>query len=175
MSQIRLKFLLVLAILVAASTTAVSQSRIQLAQGRRAIQDKASFVVDIVREKRNDPRNADAPEDLQIFTRFSDKPATGRVYIDGKAVGRFDESGSFNSNWLETAYGRHTITIVFASPAIMMDFYVTVRGGIPREILDDHEPVGAEPPGLEKRVVELEQKVHDLESQLADLKKKRNH
>ena len=175
MSQKYFKFLMLLAILLAASTTGVSQSRIQLAQGRRAIQDKVSFVVEVVREKRNDPRNADAPDDMFINMRFTDRPATGRVYIDGKAIGRFDESGSFNSNLLETTYGRHTITIAFASPAILLDLYVTVRGGIAREILDDHEPVGAEPPGLEKRVVELEQKVHDLETEIASLKKKRNH
>jgi hypothetical protein len=110
--------------------------------------------------------------------RFAERPATGRVYIDGKAIGRFDESGSFNSNLLDVTYGRHTITVALAKPAIMMDFYVTVRGGIPREILDDNEPVVTVPTGsqsLEKRVVELEQKVHDLETEIATLKKKRNH
>lgn len=175
MSQLKFKFLMVLAILVAAASTGVAQSRIQLAQGRRAIQDKVSFVVEVVRDKRNDPRNVDAPDDMMINMRFIDRAATGRVYIDGKAIGRFDESMSFNSNLVETAYGRHTITIVFASPAIIMDFYLTVRGGIPHEILDDHEPVGVEPPGLEKRITELEQKVHDLETEIAGLKKKRNH
>lgn len=175
MSPLRFRFLPALGILIFLSFPVVSQSRIQLVQGRRAIQDKVIFVIDIVRDKRNDPRYADAPEDLQIYTRFSEKPATGRVYIDGKAVGRFDDSGSFNSNMLETTYGRHTITVAFASPAIMQDFYVTVRGGVAREILDDHEPLGPEPPALEKRVVDLEQKVHALESEIAYLKKKRQH
>ncbi|MCU1266356.1 MAG: hypothetical protein JWM21_2674 [Acidobacteria bacterium] len=175
MSQSKFRFSLAIGILILASTAGVAQSRIQLAQGRRAIPDKVSFVVDIIRDKRSDPRNADAPDDIQIYSRFSDKVATGRVYIDGKAIGRFDESGSFNSNLLETTYGRHTITIVFASPAILLDLYLTVRGGLAREVFDEHESVGSEPPGLQKRIVELEQRVQALEAEIAGLKKKRNH
>jgi len=175
MTQYARTFLLALVVLIAVSATAVGQSRIQLAQGRRAIQDKVSFVVEILHEKTENPRYAAAPEDMQIFTRFAEKPATGRIYIDGKAIGRFDESMSFNSNLLDITYGRHTITVSFANPAVMMDFYVTVRGGAAREILDDHEAVVADSPNLEKRIVELERKVNDLENEIAGLKKKRHH
>src|SRR5437762_3216339 len=175
MTQLKFRFLLALTIVVGASGVAVSQSRIQLAQGRRAIQDKVSFVVDVVRDKRNDPRNAVAPDDMMLNMRFADRPATGRVYIDGKAIGRFDESGSFNSNLLDVTYGRHTITVAFANPSLMLDFYVTIRGGMAREILDDHEPVVNASPSLETRIVELERKVHDLENEIAGLKKKRHH
>jgi hypothetical protein len=175
MTKFKPKIVLSFAVLMAASSVAVSQSRIQLAQGKRLIQDKVSFVIEVVPEKRNDPRYATAPEDLQIFTRFMDKPVTGKAYIDGKAVGRFDEAMSFNSNLLDVTYGRHTITIALAAPSFMMDFYVTVRGGLPREILDDQEPAAVLPPGLEKRVGELEHRVHDLEDEIASLKKKRQH
>jgi hypothetical protein len=103
------------------------------------------------------------------------QPASGRVYVDGKAIGRFDESMSYNSNLMDVSYGRHAITVAFAKPALMGTVLVTVRGGSVREILDDHEPVAPISSGLEKRITELEQKVHTLESELADLKKKRQH
>ena len=173
MTKSNFRILLSVAVLLMVSSAAVAQSRIQLAQGKRAIQDKVSFVIEVVPEKRNDPQYAAAPQDLQIHTRFTEKPATGKVYIDGKAVGRFDEAMGFNSNLLDITYGRHTITLALAAPSFMMDFYVTVRGGLPREILDDQEPAAVLPPSLEKRVIELEQKVHDLESEIATLKKKR--
>ena len=174
MKTMKCLLFLVPVILIASSVTALSQGRIQLAQGKRAIQDKVSFVVDVTPDKRSRP-TATAPDDMQIYTRFAEKAATGRVYVDGKAVGRFDESMSFNSNLLDVTFGRHTITIAFASPAVMLDFYVTVRGGFLREILDDNEPVVATPPNLENRVVELEQRVRDLETEIAGLKKKRQH
>jgi len=155
--------------------TSVAQSRVQLAQGRRAIQDKVSFVIDIGRAKSDNARYADAPEDMRILVRFSDRPATGRVYVDGKAVGRFDESQMFNSNSIDVAYGRHTITLAVTAPATLYDVYVDLRGGIAHEILDEEEPAMALTPDLSKRVAELERKVHDLETEIAGLKKKRNH
>ena len=175
MTKFKFSVVLSFAVLIAASSATVAQSRIQVAQGKRLIQDKVSFVIEVVPEKTNNPRYATAPEDLQIFTRFVDKPATGKVYIDGKAIGRFDEAMSFNSNLLDITYGRHTITLALAAPSFMMDFYVTVRGGLPKEILDDQEPPAVLPTSLEKRVGELEQKVHELENELASLKKKRQH
>jgi hypothetical protein len=172
MSLVKGNWLVILLTLFIGAGTGVAQNRIQLAQGKRPIQDKVTFVVDLA----PDPRYAVAPEGIQILTRFTDRPATGRVYVDDKAVGRFDESMSFTSNTIGAKYGRHTITVAFATPALMLDFYVTVRGpGVAREILDDQEPVVAAPPNLEKRLDELERKIRDLEAEVATLKKKRNH
>jgi hypothetical protein len=155
--------------------TGVAQSRIQLAQGKRPIQDKVSFIINVTREKTQNPRYAEAPEDMQINARFYGPAATGRVYIDGKAIGRFDESMSFNSNLLPITYGKHTITLAVTNPTSLYDFVVTVRGGAVQEVLDDQEPLVALPRDLSKRVGELERKVNDLEAELANLKKKRNH
>jgi hypothetical protein len=107
--------------------------------------------------------------------RFSERPVSGRVYVDGKAIGRFDQSMSFHSNPIDITYGRHTITLVVSSPATLYDLYVDLRGGVAREILDEQEPAVALTPDLSKRVAELERKVHDLEAEIASLKKKRNH
>ena len=155
--------------------TGVAQSRVQLAQGKRPIQDKVSFVIDVAQEKNQNSRDAEAPEDMQITARFYGAAATGRVYVDGKAVGRFDESMSFNSNLLPVTYGKHTITLAVTTPTSLYDFVVTVRGGAVHEILDDQEPLVTLPPDLAKRVGELERKVNDLEAELASLKKKRSH
>jgi hypothetical protein len=66
----RIKLLLGLAILVVTSATAVAQDRIQLAQGRRAFEDKVTFVIDVVHSKSEASRNATAPDDMQIFVGF---------------------------------------------------------------------------------------------------------
>jgi hypothetical protein len=155
--------------------TGFAQSRVQLAQGRRAIQDKVSFVVDITRDKRNDPRYAEAPEDMRMMLMFADRPASGRVYLDGKAVGRFDETQQFASNPIDVSYGRHTITLTVSGPAMLGNLYVDIRGGVAREILDDEEPSVTLAPDMSKRVAQLERKVNDLEAEVAGLKKKRNH
>ena len=161
-----------LAILILGAATSVAQSRVQLVQGRRAVKDKVTFVVEVAHEKNQNPRYATAPEDMQIFTRFADHPATGMVYVDGKALGRFDESISFNSNLVDVTYGQHAMTLVFASPAIVTDFYVTIRGGIAHEILEGESAVSFPPTGLDQRLVELERKVQELEAEMATLKKK---
>lgn len=175
MNLVRRSWLVVLMTLFVGVGTGVAQSRIQLAQGKRVIQDKVIFVVEVGRERTQNPRYAEAPEDMQIFTRFNGGPASGRVYVDGKAIGRFDESMSFNSNLIPVSYGRHTITLAVASPATLNDFYVTVRGGTALEILEDQEPAVTLTPDLSKRVSELERKVQDLEAEISSLKKKRNH
>ena len=174
MNLVRRSWLVILLTLFVGGTS-VAQSRVQLAQGRRAIQDKVSFVIDVGHDKSANPRYADAPEDMRILVRFSDRPATGRVYVDGKAVGRFDESQMFNSNSIDVTYGRHTITLAVTAPATLYDLYVDLRGGVAHEILGDDEPAVTLEPDLSKRVTELERKVHDLEAEIAGLKKKRNH
>jgi hypothetical protein len=128
--------------------------------------------MEVSREKIENSRYAAAPEDIRIFTRFTDHPATGMIYLDGKALGRFDEAMSFNSNPRDITYGRHTITMVVASPALVFDFTVDVRGGVAREILDSEEsPAIPKATVLEQRVIELEHKVHGLEAEIANLKK----
>ena len=174
MNLVRRSWLVILLTLFVGGTS-VAQSRVQLAQGRRAIQDKVSFVINVAHDKSGNPRYADAPEDMRILVRFSDRPVTGRVYVDGKAVGRFDESQMFNSNSLDVTYGRHTITLAVTAPATLYDMYVDLRGGIAHEILGDEEPAVTLEPDLSKRIAELERKVHDLEAEIASLKKKRNH
>ncbi len=142
-------------------------------QGKRAIKDKVTFAVELVHAKNEDPRNTTVQNDVNIFTRFGERPATGMVYLDDKALGRFDESMSFNSNLAEITYGRHTMTVVFAAPATLVDFTVSIRGvGVAREILEGDGNVAAVSTGMEKRVADLERLVHDLESEIAALKKK---
>jgi hypothetical protein len=174
MNLVRRSWLVILLTLFVGGT-GVAQSRVQLAQGRRAIQDKVSFVIDVAHDKSGNPRNADAPDDMRIMVRFADRPASGRVYLDGKAVGRFDETQVFNSNSIDVSYGRHTITLAVTAPATLYDLNVDLRGGIAHEILSDEEPAVTLAPDLSKRVAELERKVHDLEAEIAGLKKKRNH
>jgi len=177
MNLVRRSWLVVLMTLFVGVGTGFAQSHVQLAQGRRPIEDKVSFVVDIGRAKQavNDPRLADGPFDVRINMRFTNHAATGRVYVDGKAIGRFDESMSFYSNPLEMPYGRHTITLAVTAPATLLDLNVLVSGGVAREILDDVEPSVTLAPDISKRVAELERKVQDLEAEIAGLKKKRNH
>lgn len=164
---------LALAILIVGSTSVVAQPRIQLVQGRRVIKDKLTFVVEVAREKNENPRYANAPEDIQVFAAFVERPVSGMVYIDGKALGRFDETTQFNSNPVDITYGRHSVTLVVANPALVGALYVTVRGGALREIIDGEPPVVSAPAGLEHRIVDLERKVHELEAEIATLKGKR--
>jgi len=173
MNLIKRSWLIVLLILFVGAGTCFAQNRIQLVNGKRAIADKVSFVVELA----PDPLYPTPPlEGIRIYTTFRERPATGKLYVDGQAVARFDESMGFNSNLIEAKTGRHTLTMAFATPAAIGDFVVTLRGpGIAREILDDQEPIAAMPPDLTKRVTELEKKVHDLETEIASLKKKRNH
>jgi hypothetical protein len=166
-------WLLALGIFIAGSTSTVAQSRIQLVQGRRVVNDKITFIVDVSREKSGSPRYATAPEDIRIFTRFADRPASGMVYIDGKALGRFDESMSFYSNAFDITYGRHTMTLAVTSPAVVFDFTVDVRGGRAHEVIKSEEAVTPKPLLLEQRVFGLERRVHELEAEIATLKKNR--
>jgi hypothetical protein len=168
--------LIVLTTLFVGAGTSLAQSRIQLAQGKRVIQDKVKFVIDIDHDKTGNPRYAEAPEDMRVWMRFSEHAVSGKVYVDGKAIGRFDETMTFNSNPINVSYGRHTITLAVSGPATLYDLYVDLRGGLAHEILDEPEMVAPPPvPDLSKRVADLEHKVHDLEAEIASLKKKRNH
>ncbi|PYS52639.1 MAG: hypothetical protein DMF68_01085 [Acidobacteria bacterium] len=165
-------WLLVLAILIIGSTTSLAQSRINLVQGKRAINDKVNFVVEFAHMKNQQPPYPTISDEMQIFTRFV-RPATGMVYLDGKAIGRFDEAMAFTSNIADATYGRHTITLMFTNPAVVTDFYVTLFRGAASEILEGEDAFVTTPTSLEKRVVELEHKVHELEAEIATLKKKR--
>jgi hypothetical protein len=168
--------LIALMTLFVGAGSCLAQSRIQLAQGRRVIQDKVSFVIDIGHDKTGNPRYAEAPEDMRVWMRFADRPVSGKVYVDGKAIGRFDEAMSFNSNLIDITYGRHTITLAVSGSATLFDLYVDLRGGVAHEILDEPDLVAPPPaPDLSKRVADLEHKVSDLEAEIATLKKKRNH
>jgi hypothetical protein len=156
--------------------TGLAQSRIQLAQGRRVIEEKVSFVINVGHDKTGDPRYAEAPEEMRVWMRFADRPVSGKVYVDGKAIGRFDQAMGFNSNSIDISYGRHTILLTVSGPATLYDLYVDLRGGVAHEILDDQDLVAPPPsPALSKRVADLEQRMHDLETEIATLKKKRNH
>lgn len=168
-------WLLVLAILIISSTTSFAQSRINLVQGNRAVNDKVTFVIEVTHQKNEKPPYAAESADMYISTRFAGgHPATGMAYLDGKAIGRFDEAMSFHSNPIDAAFGRHTITLVFAKPAVLIDFLVDVLSrGVAREILEGENAVVTLPTSLEQRVVELEQKVRELETEIATLKKKR--
>ena len=145
--------------------------RIQLVQGKRAIQDQVTFTVDVLREKYQNPRFENAPEDIQIILTFR-QDTTGMVYIDGKAIGRFDETSVFSSNLADITYGRHTVTLITTSPSVVSQFYVTVRGGIVREFLNEQAIVPS-PVGLEPRIAELERKIQTLETEMATLKKQK--
>jgi len=168
-------WLLALAFIIIGSSSVLAQPRIQLVQGRRAISDKLTFNIEVSRDKTGNPRYATAPEDIQVYLAFADRPVSGMVYIDGKPLGRFDETQQFNSNSVDIAYGRHAITLVVANPGIVSIVSVTVRGGALREILDGEAPLVAAPTGLEPRIVDLERKVHQLEAEIATLKGKRAH
>jgi hypothetical protein len=174
MNLVRRSFLVVLFTLFVGSGTSFGQGRIQLVQGRRAIKDNLTFTVDVLRDKNESPRYATAPEDIQVYLAISDRPASGFVYLDGKALGRFDETVQFNSNLADITYGKHTITVKVSSPALLGQLVVTVRGARVQEVMDSEAEVSV-PVTMEKRVAELEKKVQDLESEVASLKKKRNH
>jgi hypothetical protein len=175
MNPIKRNLLFVLITLLVGAGTGVAQGRIQLAQGRRTIQEKVTFVIDVSRDKTGNPRYAESPEEMRVWMRFADRPVSGKVYLDGKAVGRFDESMSFNSNPLYVSYGRHTITLAVSSAATLYDLYVDLRGGVAREILDEEEAAVVLSPDLSKRVADLEHKVSELQAEIVTLKKKRNH
>lgn len=168
--------LIVLITLFVGAGCCLAQSRIQLAQGKRMIQDKVSFVIDVGHDKTGNPRYAEAPEDMRVWMRFADHPVSGKVYVDGKAIGRFDQAMQYNSNPIDVSYGRHTITLAVEGSAALYDLYVDLRGGLAHEILDEPVLVAPPPsPDLSKRVADLEHKVHDLETEIATLKQKRNH
>ena len=173
MKSSRCHWLLLLTILLGGSSiTTVAQGRIQLVQGRRAIKDKVSFVVDVSRQKNDNPLAESGYMQLRmVFT----APASGMFYVDGKPLTRFDEAMGFNANQVDVSYGRHTLTVVVANPAVTTEFGVTVSRGVPREILEEEALVVTAPNSLEQRVVDLERKVHELEAELAGFKKKRAH
>lgn len=168
--------LIVLMTLFVGAGTSLAQNRIQLAQGKRVFQDKVSFVIDVAHDKAENPRYAEAPDNMHVWMRFSDHVVSGKVYVDGKAIGRFDETMQFLSNPIDITYGRHTITLTVSGSATLYDLYVDLHGGVAHEILDDQDLVAPPPsPALSKRVADLELKVHDLEAEIATLKKKQNH
>ena len=175
MRLFRCSWLFVLAILFGGSITTLAQGRLLLVQGRRAVKEKISFVVEFAPQKNEKRLLASVPGYIQLSVRFADHAATGMVYVDGKALGRFDDSMGFDSTLDDITYGRHTMTVVVANPAVINGFIVALTGGVPHEILEGEAAVISIPPGLEVRVVELERKVHELEAEIATLKRKRVH
>ena len=163
-------WILCLMILIGTSTSTFGYDRIQLVQGRRGVKDKITFTIDVLRERTQNPRYENAPEFIQIYVTF-DQTSTGMVYLDGKPIGRFDDSRSFNSNIADITYGRHTVTLGTTGPAVVSQFLVTVQGGVVREFLSDEAIVP--PTGLEPRIADLERKVHELEAEIATLKKQK--
>ncbi len=174
MNLVRRSFLIVLFTLFVGAGTSFGQGRIELVQGRRAIKDSLTFTVEVLHDKNESPRYAAAPEDIQIYLVMADRPASGFVYLDGKALGRFDETQQFNGNPSDITYGKHTITVKVSNPGLLGKLVVTVRGARIQEIMDGEAEISV-PVGMEKRVAELEKKVQDLEAEIVGLKKKRNH
>ena len=174
MNLVRRSFLVVLFTLFVGAGTSFGQRSIELVQGRRAIKDNLTFTVDVLRDKNENPRYATAPEDIQDYLVMADRPASGFVYLDGKALGRFDETQQFNGNPSDITYGKHTITVKVSNPALLGKLVVTVRGARVQEVMDNEAEISV-PVTMEKRVAELEKKVQDLEAEIAGLKKRRNH
>lgn len=163
--------LLLASVIVIFGVTCEAQSRINLVNGRRAVSDQVTFVVEVGSLKRNPPY-ATAPEHMQLYVTFGDRPATGVVYLDGKAMTRFDESMQFLTNPVDISYGRHNITLKFAGPGVVTTFMVMIQGGVAREILEGDSTAPTHSTGFEHRIAELERKVNDLEAQIVTLKKK---
>lgn len=158
-------------ILIGASSSVFGDQRIQLVQGRREVKDKVTFTIDVLRAKNQNPQYENAPAFIQMYVTF-DQATTGMVYVDGKPIGRFDESRVFNSNQADITYGRHTVAMVITRPSVVSQFFVTVPGADLREFLSV-EAVLPAPVGLEPRVVVLERKVQELEAELAGMKKQK--
>lgn len=74
--------LMALLTLFVGAGTSLAQSRIQLAQGKRVIQEKVSFVIDVAHEKSGNPRYAEAPEDMRVWMRFAEHVVTGKVLAE---------------------------------------------------------------------------------------------
>ena len=175
MHLLRRSFLVVLFTLFVGAGTSFGQGRIELVQGRRTIKDNLTFTVEVLHDKNENPRYVTAPEDIQVYLVMADRPASGFVYLDGKALGRFDETQQFNGNPSDITYGKHTITVKVSNPALLGKLVVTVRGARIQEVVDSSEAEISIPVGIEKRIAELETKMQGLEAEIASLKKKRNH
>jgi hypothetical protein len=173
MKRSKSRWLIILAILLGGSITTFAQGGIQLVNGSRAIKDNVSFIVEVAHQKNENAAFATAPGYMYLYMTF-DHAASGLVYVDGKAVARFDQSTGFNVDRFETSYGRHTLTVVLANPAAISYFRVTLDGGLPREILEGETAEISFPSGLEERIVQLERKLHELEAEIATLKRKRS-
>src|SRR5258705_6794202 len=154
MNLVRRSFLVVLFTLFVGAGTSFGQGRIELVQGRRTIKDNLTFSVEVLHDKNENPRYATAPEDIQVYLVMADRPASGVVYLDGKALGRFDETQQFNGNPSDITYGKHTITVKVSNPALLGKLMVTVRGARIQEVMDSEAEISV-PVNMEKRVAEL--------------------
>jgi cell division protein FtsL len=177
MKPILRHFLLTFVILLLTSSAALADIRIQLVQGKRTVKDQVSFTIEVSHETKENPRYEKLPEFIEIITTFA-SPASGMLLIDGRGVGRFDESVNFKSDRTEITYGRHIVTLQITGPAVVTSLAVMVRGGVPREVIGgEPTPTVSTAPAaaasVEQRIADLEQRVKQLEAEVATLKRTR--
>ncbi len=163
------------------ASTAWADIHIKLISGKRTVKDKVSFTIEVDHEKNENPRYAKQPELIRFIVNFAE-PASGVVLLDGKGVLRFDGTNQAISDPTEITYGRHEVTLQVSAPAVATLLDVSVRGGVVREVFGAAPgagaPSGAAPAGsasLEERINALEQRVKELEAEVAALKKGRRN
>lgn len=165
--------------LMAMASTAWADIYLKLISGRRTVNDKVSFTIEVDHEKNENPRNAKMPNFIKFLV-DSSEPASGVVILDGKGVMRFDGANHTLSGNLEITYGRHVVTLQVSSPAVITLFEVSVSGAVVREVFGESpaagSPSAASASGsAEDRITALEQKVKQLEAEIEALKRGRRN
>ena len=170
-----------IAILLLASTSALADIELLLIKGKRTINNRVSFTIEVGHEKNQDPSSAKPPSFIRISATFA-SPASGVIALDGKGIDRFDESLSIRGSETDITFGRHVVTLQVSAPAVATSLIVAVRGGVPREIIGEESgaervPVSVGRPAsagsVEDRINALEQRVKQLEAEIEALKRER--